>query len=344
MPRVFTVYFCGTGFNRERKDELIGNLASITSGMEARPGNYSMHDAWMIHDGPGSTAHVAGSGAHTPGSGPFKVLRGSLFGHGWDQNVADAMSAIRFTMTNNPITTVNMAGWSRGAVTCHMLAHALAKDPVTAGINVNIFAVDPVAGPGHASAADKHTLARNVLRYQCVLSEHESRRIMKPVDVDRMHEHAPDAAFWVLRIPGEHSTGVLNGTPAGKLIWGLAHRFLSRHGTMLTRAIHHSPLDVCELYAGIRYYMPLFAAMHGTTGHQLGRENRDNLRNAFLNHHYWVNGHHQRNFLKAFPGVARVIENPNLVANAGLFDTELERVGASAPWTYTSMRKLGLVA
>jgi hypothetical protein len=36
MPRVFTVYNCGTNFNRERTDEVIANLAARTEGAENR--------------------------------------------------------------------------------------------------------------------------------------------------------------------------------------------------------------------------------------------------------------------------------------------------------------------
>jgi hypothetical protein len=47
MPRVFTVYHCGTNFHRGRTDEVIANLAARTDGAENRD--------WMITDGVGST-------------------------------------------------------------------------------------------------------------------------------------------------------------------------------------------------------------------------------------------------------------------------------------------------
>ena len=56
MAQVFTVYNCGTGFNRERTDELIGYLGSITSGMQAKPNSVTPQDKWMICDGPGSSS------------------------------------------------------------------------------------------------------------------------------------------------------------------------------------------------------------------------------------------------------------------------------------------------
>ncbi|HYP09015.1 MAG TPA: hypothetical protein VER03_22500, partial [Bryobacteraceae bacterium] len=119
MARIFTVYNCGTGFNRERTEELIGYLGSITVGMQAKPRSVTPQDKWMICDGPGSSSSGKNPDAHTPGSGLFKKLRGNVTGHGWEQNVADAMNIIQFIHAGSPISVINMAGWSRGAVTCH---------------------------------------------------------------------------------------------------------------------------------------------------------------------------------------------------------------------------------
>ena len=85
-------------------------------------------------------------------------LKGIAEGYGWGENVDHALEVIQaIAAGSNPdwtrsVTTpsaVNMAGWSRGAVTCHMLAHALAKHPFLKNIPVNIFAFDPVPGPGN---------------------------------------------------------------------------------------------------------------------------------------------------------------------------------------------------
>jgi hypothetical protein len=45
-----------------------------------------------------------------------------------------------------PVTEIILVGWSRGAVTCHMMANKLFQDTLTSHIPVSIFAVDPVAG------------------------------------------------------------------------------------------------------------------------------------------------------------------------------------------------------
>jgi hypothetical protein len=345
MARVFTVYNCGTGFNRERTEELIANLATITTGTGATPASINPgSDTWIINDGPGSKAKVAGSGAATPGSGLFKQLRGNISGHGWEQNVANSMNVIRFIHKSSPLATVNMAGWSRGAITCHMLAHALHKDPATANIAVNIFAVDPVAGPGNREDPEKVTLAPNVHDYMAILSEDESRKIMKPVDVRALcaKENVPGKRKWY-SIPGEHNTGVMQGTPASKIIWFLAQKFLHKRGTEFKKRIELSPLQVCELYAGIRIYMQTFRGMHGTAGKQLGRRNR-NVANDFRDTAYFVNAHHVSQFKKAFPVLyGRIFEfNRGNVSEFDV-DKELKTVQAQAPWTYTSFKKVGLI-
>ena len=106
-------------------------------------------------------------------------------------------------------------------------------------------------------------------------------------------------------VPGEHNTGVLKGTPLGKLVWFLAHKFLTKHGTQLNGGIHLTHVEVCECYAGIRMYMSDFRNMHGPTGAQLGRTDR-NVSNHFAQHHFWVNEHHLGQFMKAFPLMAPI--------------------------------------
>ena len=345
MAQVFTVYNCGTGFNRERTDELIGYLGSITSGMQAKPNSVTPQDKWMICDGPGSSSKGINPDAHTPGSGLLKKLRGNVTGHGWDQNVNAAMTIIKFIHAASPISVINMAGWSRGAVTCHMLSHALASDPKTQNIAVNIFAADPVAGPGNRADPRKNTLPGNVSSYFAVVAENENRSIMKPVNVGQImaDSHGMGQKVKVITVPGEHNTGVLKGTPLGKLVWFLAHKFLTKHGTQLNGGIHLTHVEVCECYAGIRMYMSDFRNMHGSTGAQLGRTDR-NVSNNFTQHHFWVNEHHLGQFMKAFPLMAPIITNPNLLANGGFqLQQELQRMKATAPWTYTALVKCGLI-
>lgn len=53
-------------------------------------------------------------------------------------------------------------------------------------MDVNIFAVDPVAGPGNKSEEDASTIRGNVKNYLAVLSMDETRGFFKPQDIKRM--------------------------------------------------------------------------------------------------------------------------------------------------------------
>ena len=65
-------------------------------------------------------------------------------------------------------------GHSRGAVTCIMLAHAMAATAVLRAIRVNIFAIDPVPG-GYSDfsfgAGSPFEIPSNVREYTSILME-----------------------------------------------------------------------------------------------------------------------------------------------------------------------------
>jgi hypothetical protein len=82
----------------------------------------------------------------------YKVQRlwGNTSGSGWTENVGRTVNIIKEMPETS---TVNLCGWSRGAVTCIRIANALRKDLVTDHITCNIFAVDPVAGAGNSKTS-----------------------------------------------------------------------------------------------------------------------------------------------------------------------------------------------
>ena len=153
----------------------------------------------MINEGPGSYSHHAGKSAtaydrslaaqaKTPGTRDpisglkkgslFAVIRGVVSGYGWEHNIDHTMAVLNATL--DLPHTINMAGWSRGATTCFMIAHALNENPRTKAIAVNICAVDPVSGPGNFDDPEKVTLPANVKSYAAIVQEDERRKIFKP--------------------------------------------------------------------------------------------------------------------------------------------------------------------
>lgn len=61
-------------------------------------------------------------------------------------------------------TRVNLLGWSRGGISCHMLANAMSRDAALKHIPVNIFAIDPVPGIGNFQE-NRVKLESNVKEY-----------------------------------------------------------------------------------------------------------------------------------------------------------------------------------
>jgi hypothetical protein len=113
------------------------------------------------------------------------------------------MAVLRATI-DLPLT-INMVGWSRGAITCFMIAHALFEQPRTSSIGVNIFAFDPVPGPGNFDDPNKVTLPANVKRYSAVVQEDERRKIFRPVLINADEARGKTRFYYM---PGGHSTAV----------------------------------------------------------------------------------------------------------------------------------------
>lgn len=120
---------------------------------------------------------------------------------------------------------INMAGWSRGAITCFMIAHALYDNPRTRPIRVNIFAFDPVPGPGNFDDPNKITLPPNVSHYAATVQQDERRKIMRPAVISAAETEGVKARFYYM--PGSHSTPVFRTkSEVGLIAAFLARKFL----------------------------------------------------------------------------------------------------------------------
>jgi len=107
-------------------------------------------------------------------------------------------------------TQVNLVGWSRGGISCHMLANAMAQDPVLRGIPVNIFAIDPVPGVGNVQV-ERVTLTDNVKEYVGFYSRDERSKGFACV----IPTVASDTRICVYPMPGRHATLVGNASADG---------------------------------------------------------------------------------------------------------------------------------
>jgi hypothetical protein len=407
-PGVFTVFCCGTAFNRERLEEVVANLASRMVGQKGLD--------WWINDGPGSDPKKpkepdANGLARTPGlghsrdreilfdeepRGPLEKMKramrgmvpsvwGKMSGYGWNHNVEDTMKVILdgpltyakgvsgptrrgtsngFRFRRPRIFRINMVGWSRGAVTCHMLAQALYNEPRTQNIPVNIFAFDPVPGWKNDDKLEQYGMRympANVRRYTGIIMEDDRRAVMfKPIIIraDPFATAATGQKITIIPLPGEHDTAILwDASPVGRIGASLAEEFLDHYGTGFTREkFKKSPREYCELYAQVRMNLQDYRQMFGpgwarknihlNLGVKTFEKNFEKARkvpNNMRDNNYFINWHHARQFELAY----NFQYNYMTGAGYGRTQQEIERywnqIRNHGPLTYQSLVDLGYI-
>jgi hypothetical protein len=363
--RVLTIYNCGTAFNRDKATsvtpgtagELIASLYDKTSDPDINdfgrldPPTYRYK---LIHDGPGSRPGKFGrweidakgtrafkeydasaSKAAKTGAGPAPLAK--ALGFGVDANVANALNAVK-ALYDRP-DVINLAGWSRGAVTCHMIANALADDRDLCDVPVNIFAVDPVPG-GWFHDDTKLKIQDNVRHYCGVFAVHDRKIAFKPAVVEQRNN------VTLYPFPGIHDTLVQGGPglqAVAVLVEFLAAQFLELHGTKFTRRLHLSWPEVCENYAVAKktskQYQQLAGGggglnkILGLGGHAPARKQLPSgATGGGLRGAYFVNDHHEMAFKHAFPRVHA------LVFDARDAHAALTRAGAQGVQDFNAMK------
>ncbi|WP_239739671.1 hypothetical protein [Proteus penneri] len=107
-------------------------------------------------------------------------------------------------------TQVNLVGWSRGGITCHMLANTMLADPQLKDIPVNIFAIDPVPGPLNFQP-EKVSLGKNVKEYVGFYARDERSKGFTCV----IPTVVADTKMHIFPISGRHATLVGNASIDG---------------------------------------------------------------------------------------------------------------------------------
>ena len=107
-------------------------------------------------------------------------------------------------------TQVNLVGWSRGGITCHMLANAMLADPQLKDIPVHIFAIDPVPGPLNFQP-EKVSLGKNVKEYVGFYARDERSKGFTCV----IPTVVADTKMHIFPISGRHATLVGNASIDG---------------------------------------------------------------------------------------------------------------------------------
>jgi hypothetical protein len=173
------------------------------------------------------------------GTGPISGIAG---GRGVDENVDRSVNWIREKLPHpSAADTVNLAGHSRGSITCYKIAHALnAQVPE---VKVNVFAIDPVPGNTGNRITRNGTNYENILLRQNVwsghsflmLAESDHRLVFRPY-IDALYGNGlPDHQFDT--IPGTHGgINTLGGSEdeAAQLVLSRALSFLKANGSPLS--------------------------------------------------------------------------------------------------------------
>ncbi|WP_341960689.1 hypothetical protein [Pseudomonas sp. RC10] len=138
---------------------------------------------------------------------------------------------------------VNLVGWSRGGISCHMLANAMLADPELKHIAVNIFAIDPVPGALNFQA-HRVTLGANVKQYIGFYARDERSKGFACV----APRTAPGTQVHIFPMAGRHATLVGNAaddgangrnafTEPGLIIRHYAEQSLTRWGATLNKML-----------------------------------------------------------------------------------------------------------
>jgi hypothetical protein len=262
-------------------------------------------------------------------------VEGSLHGVGWADNVIMAIQWLweqyyvgSESENRNSFSRVNLVGWSRGAVTCIMLAHAIREAGFMFGahgnklpntpVEINIFAFDPVPGgwndfkanetfdsSGRVGSPDR--LPENVVNFRSVLMENNESKLFKCVCPGEFRGAL--GGYMEYPLPGRHSDCVKFNkadNPVGIMGLHLCQQFLKEFDTQGTFDRILNASEVLELYAQMRLKV----------GGDKGKiaKARGNIQNYKRKDVFYMNGHHFEILQRTWPNLHAAISG-DLVLN-----------------------------
>jgi hypothetical protein len=263
---------------------------------------------------------------------------------------------IQIMRKNKPVDQVNVIGWSRGAVTCHMFANALAKTEGWSHVPVNIFACDPVPGSGNF---DTHRirLGSNVKKYVGIYAADERSRGFSPV----LPQLDGGTEYFITTMPGRHGTLVGNASidggggvntlfGPGKVTRDLAERFLQSWGTNLNKTLNLSDLEVLQRYEEMLAHRPEYLAMRDISytgftqgdravGKGDGTWKTFGSSSTLSQEHVFVNSHHRWLFEQSFGTLFSALFG-NRKLSASTAKLEMSRVAFRYPHLHKILQKI----
>lgn len=277
--RVVTIVFMGTREHLGKATPSVEypNGALVAGFVERLIGR---NEEVLYYNGPGvkaDTQHL-----FTSRSERYQLVD-TITGASMDDNVNDAMSYLLGQFSRDkqptpalekhrllqskraknqlgPVTKVNIIGWSRGGYTALKLAKAMSG---RINADVNIFAIDPVPGPGNYDE-DTITLEANVKHYQGVYAMHETSDGFSAV-IPKLAEGNETTELDLCGMPGYHASVVGNVLShdkqsqfhmlvedVPKLVRDMAEKFLSAHGSHVSDALNLTSKQILQHYDNIR--------------------------------------------------------------------------------------------
>lgn len=250
-------------------------------------------------------------------------ITGTLLGSGWDDNVYKAVWLLIHLKQElgQPIDTINLIGWSRGAVSCIKTANKL-FEVFEDTININIFAVDPVPGGANTITDDIRLIPPNVRQYVNILALDENGSMFEAMDLSTSRLMAPRSQHGTkgnpdslnpehnkpeiqcLPFPGNHSDLVNAGrscdavADSATIIKHLAWTFLTKHGTELDTNYGLKEAELKTLYTQLFANKEIISEaariwLAGTHGWAQEREVAKHRDHYVQDAEHYLNEHHR---------------------------------------------------
>jgi hypothetical protein len=195
---VFSVFCIGTGHSRAEPNNVMKWLYDNCYW----PGYPK--DLKYINDG------VMGGG------GPLHT--NEWIGVGMADMKTSTMNAIKRAVRRRElcVTRINLAGHSRGAVLCHMLAEAIRTDPETQHLEVSMALLDPVHMSNFHPGAKALEGSNKFIQCLTIIMENVNS-FMFPFKFIEATDDETQAKIYYVKMPGTHGSGTQVLTnPIGK--------------------------------------------------------------------------------------------------------------------------------
>lgn len=379
---VVTIYFCGSGNNREQTDKFATPLLhSLTKGERKiifdGPGGAKIQNSEsilkMVESGNNSSSKISNIKFWKSKDGKVedawnKMLKNNYgkinagTGGGTQSNIIVALQWLWMEWHRERFSTVNLCGFSRGAVSCIMLSHLMqaAGFPSLGNIKLNIFTFDPVPGGINdfkdngkfeqtSRAGTPETLAPMVSSYRSILQENIKKRMalgiinkdknFKCVVPDYTGTNQGRTPRELYPLPGRHSSSSLfnEDTGTSKLGIHLAQDFLKSKGTEFSGDRTLSPAEQIDAYATARMYWTKGGKVDGAKL-KASKHRRPLVTNPFRDHEFYINWHHAALLAQNYPSVTKLVDEGE--------ELDLKNRGTVAnalPETYAALKNFGYI-